>query len=141
MSEQEKSERTECEKHSFGLNKDSFFNLKAIDVDKVRKEIQGMLIGEEKIECAFQTVRDQVVFTNKRIITIDIQGITGMKKIFYVLPYSRIQYFSVETPGFNEIHPETVLYLCFTDGSNATYNFRTQVDIGYITRMISASIL
>ena len=59
------------------FNTNSVFNLKPINADAVRSEVDGLLIAGEQIEFAFQTVRDQLVFTNKRIISIDVQGITG----------------------------------------------------------------
>lgn len=63
------------------FNSNSVFNLKPINVEEVRKEVDGLLIGGEQIEFAFQTFRDQLIFTNKRIISVDVQGITGKKEI------------------------------------------------------------
>jgi len=60
---------------------------------------------------AFKTVRDQFVFTNKRIISIDVQGITGRRKSFTSLPYSKIQFFAIQTPGFAEIVPDSELVI------------------------------
>ena len=78
------------------FNSNSVFNLKPINVEEVRKEVDGLLIGGEQIEFAFQTVRDQLIFTNKRIISVDVQGITGKRKSFATMPYSKIQYFSIQ---------------------------------------------
>ena len=61
---------------SVSFNQDSVFNLKPIGLDQVRGELQGLLIAGEQPMQAFKTVRDQLIFTNKRIISIDIQGIT-----------------------------------------------------------------
>ncbi len=90
---------------------------------------------------AFQTVRDQVVFTNKRIISIDVQGITGKKKSFSSLPYSKIQYFSIQTPGFAELFPDSELFIMFSNTFTARFEFRGNVDIGLIGRMISEFVL
>ena len=49
------------------FNQNSAWNLKPISVDAVREEVNGLLIDGEKVEMAFQTVRDQLIFTNKRI--------------------------------------------------------------------------
>ena len=57
------------------FNQDSVFNLKPISNDEVRGEVDGLLIADEKVEFAFKTIRDQLVFTNKRIISIDVQGL------------------------------------------------------------------
>ncbi len=59
---------------------------------------------------AFQTIRDMVVFTNKRIIAINVQGITGKKKDFTSLPYSKVQAFSVETAGTLDLDCEMELW-------------------------------
>ena len=91
------------------FNSNSVFNLKPINVEEVRKEVDGLLIGGEQIEFAFQTVRDQLIFTNKRIISVDVQGITGKRKSFATMPYSKIQYFSIQTPGILEKIPESKL--------------------------------
>ena len=58
------------------FNQNAVWNLKPINVEAVRGEVNGLLIDGEQIVMAFQTVRDQLLFTNKRIIAIDVQGIT-----------------------------------------------------------------
>ena len=123
------------------FNQNSVFNLKPINVDSVRSEVNGLLIGGEEVFCAFQTVRDQLVFTNKRIISIDVQGITGKRKSFSTMPYSKIQYFSVQTPVFAELFPDSELFIMFSSGFTAKFEFKGQVDIGAIGRMISEYVL
>ena len=87
---------------AISFNRESVFNLKPIPLESVRKEVYGLLISGEECVLAFQTVRDQLLFTNKRIISIDIQGISGKRKSFTSMPYSKIQYFSIQTPGLVE---------------------------------------
>lgn len=123
------------------FNQDSVFNLKPISTDAVRNEVQGFLINGEEICYAFQTVRDQLIFTNKRIISIDVQGITGKKKSFSTMPYSKIQFFSIQTPGFAELFPDSELTLTFSSGFTAEFEFKGKVDIGAIGRLISEYVL
>ena len=123
------------------FNSNSVFNLKSINVDSVRGEVDGLLIAGEQIEFAFQTVRDQLVFTNKRIISIDVQGITGKRKSFATMPYSKIQYFSIQTPGFMELIPDSELFVMFTNGFTTQFEFKGSVDIGKIGRMLSEYVL
>lgn len=78
---------------AINFNQNSTFNLKPINKESVRGEVMGLLVNGEEIAYAFQTVRDQLIFTNKRIIAVDVQGITGKRKSFTTLPYSKIQYF------------------------------------------------
>ena len=94
---------------AINFNQNSTFNLKPINKESVRGEVMGLLVNGEEIAYAFQTVRDQLIFTNKRIIAVDVQGITGKRKSFTTLPYSKIQYFSIQTPGFMEFR--TVPYV------------------------------
>ncbi len=126
---------------AINFNQNSAFNLKPIDPSGVRDEVQGLLVQNEQIIYAFQTIRDQVVFTNKRIIAIDVQGLTGKRKSYATMPYSKIQYFSIQTPGFLELFPDSELFLMFSNGFTATFEFKGQVDIGLLGRMISEFVL
>ena len=123
------------------FNQNSGWNLKPISTDAVRDEVNGLLINGEEIVMAFQTVRDQLVFTNKRIISIDVQGLTGKKKSYATMPYSKIQYFSIQTPGFAELIPDSELFLMFSNSFTAKFEFKGNVDIGKIGRMISEYVL
>ena len=123
------------------FNQDSVWNLKPIRVDAVKGEVNGLLIGGEVAVMAFQTVRDQLLFTNKRIIAVDVQGITGKRKSFSTMPYSKIQYFSIQTPGFGELIPDSELFIMFSNTFTAKFEFKGGVDIGKIGRMISEYVL
>ena len=123
------------------FNQDSVFNLKPISNDEVRGEVDGLLIAGEQIECAFKTIRDQLVFTNKRIISIDVQGLTGKRKSYATMPYSKIQYFSIQTPGFMELFPDSELFIMFSNSFTAKFEFKGAVDIGKIGRMLSEYVL
>lgn len=123
------------------FNQNSVWNLKPISTDLVRSEVNGLLIQGEEAVMAFQTVRDQLVFTNKRIIAIDVQGITGKRKSFSTMPYSKIQYFSIQTPGFAELIPDSELFIMFSNTFTAKFEFKGNVDIGKIGRMISEYVL
>lgn len=126
---------------SINFNQNSVFNLKPIDVSEVRQDIQQLFVNDEEIVCAFKTIRDQLVFTNKRIIGIDVQGITGMKRNFAIMPYSSVQYFSIQTPGFAEIFADSELFLMFANGFTAKFEFRGAVDVAKLGRVIAAKIL
>ena len=77
----------------------SFLKLKPVPNSDFSALIQPMFVPGEEIIQSFRGMRDGVVFTNKRIFAINVQGITGKKKDFTSLPYSKIQAFSVETAG------------------------------------------
>lgn len=123
------------------FNKNSAWDLRPMNISDVRSEVDGLLVNGEHIVMAFKTVRDQLVFTNKRIISIDVQGITGKRKSFTSMPYSNVQFFGIQTQGFIEIVPDCELTLMFTNGFTATFEFKGKVDIGIIGRIISEYVL
>jgi len=123
------------------FNKNSLWNLTPINLNSVHNEVNGLLVNGEQPVMAFKTVRDQLVFTNKRIISIDVQGFTGKRRSFTSMPYSKVQFFSIQTPGFLELVPDSELFLRFANGFEATFEFRGNVDIGQIGRMISEYVL
>jgi hypothetical protein len=122
---------------AINFNTNSVFNLRPISPETVRNDVMGLLIQNEQVLYAFQTVRDQLVFTNMRIIAIDVQGLTGKRKSFATMPYSKIQYFEIQTPGFMELFPDSELFLMFSSGFTAKFEFKGKVDIGAIGRLIS----
>ena len=121
------------------LGDSNLFNLKEIPFSKVRPEVADFLVGGEKIVQCFQTIRDQVIFTNKRIFVVNVQGITGKKTSYFSYPYSKVQYFGVETAGVLDIDSELVLV--FNDGNRLQFDFRSRVDIRSICGMISSFVL
>lgn len=126
---------------AINFNQNSAWNLRPINPDSVRRDVTGLLIPGEEVAMAFQTVRDQLVFTNKRIIAIDVQGITGKRKSFSTMPYSKIQFFTIQTPGFAELIPDSELVITFSNSFVAKFEFKGGVDIGLIGRMISEYVL
>ncbi len=70
-----------------------------------------MLAGGERIEEAYQLLRDLFVFTNKRLILVDKQGLTGSKVEYHSLPYRSITHFSVETAGHFDLDAELKVWI------------------------------
>lgn len=69
---------------STGINLDSnFLNLKAIEPNEIRPEIEKLLVDDEKIMCAFKTIRDQVIFTNNRILIQALRRYLSKHKQYY----------------------------------------------------------
>ena len=125
---------------STGINLDSnFLNLKAIEIKEVRPEIEKLLVDDEKIMCAFKTIRDQVIFTNNRIFVVNVKGVTGKKIAYFSYPYSKIQYYGIETAGFMDIDSE--LILTFSNGYILQFDFKSNVDIRMINSLISKYVL
>ncbi len=80
-----------------GFENKEFLKLKETDNDEFRNFIGRMLVNGEDIVHTYKGLRDGIVFTTGRLIAINVQGITGKKKVITILPYDRIQTFSMET--------------------------------------------
>lgn len=102
-------------------------------------QVTSLLIPGEEIIQSFQAIRDGVVFTNKRIIAINIQGITGKKVDMTTLPYSKIQAFSWETAGLMDLDSE--LELWFSGLGKVRFEFASRTDISSLCKLISTHIL
>lgn len=125
---------------SSGISKDSnILNLKEVSASQIRPEVSSFLVDGEQIVQCFQTIRDQVVFTTKRIFVVNVQGLVGKKVSYFSYPYSKVQYFGVETAGVLDIDSE--LFLAFNDGNRLHFDFKSQVDIKKICSLISSFIL
>jgi len=116
-----------------------FLKLRPVVNETFEAMISPLFVQDEEILCAFQTLRDGVVFTNKRIFAINIQGITGKKKDFTSLPYSKIQAFSVETAGVLDLDSE--LELWFAGLGKVKFEFVSRADVSGICRIISSFVL
>jgi hypothetical protein len=109
------------------------------DESGAAKKIMPILIDGEHIIEAYQTIRDGVVFTNKRVIAINVQGLTGKKRDITSLPYKRIQCFSVETSGVIDLDSEMHLY--FSGLGKVCFEFSGGSKILEICKCISEHIL
>ena len=115
------------------------FNLREIKPSEIRGEVRSLLVKDEMIECAFMTVRDQVIFTDKRIFVVNVQGFTGKKVSYISYPYSKVQYYGIQTAGLLDIDSE--LILAFNNGAVLQFDFKTAVDITKMNNLISKYVL
>lgn len=123
-----------------GIKDDAnIMNLKEISQSQIRSEVTGLLVSGETIVQCFQTVRDQVIFTNKRVFVVNVQGLTGKKVSYFSYPYSNVLYFGIETAGVLDIDNE--LIMTFANGTVLQFDFKSRVDIRAICANIQQYIL
>lgn len=113
----------------------SFIRLRPVDRSNLVPLVEPMLIPEEQIIGTYQGIRDGVIFTDKRIISVNVQGLTGKKKDFTTMPYSKIQVFSIETAGHFDLDAE--LDLWFSGIGKVRFEFTGKTDISQICKLIS----
>ena len=98
-----------------------------------------LLIDGERVVLAFKGMRDSVTFTNKRLIAVNMQGLTGKKRDYSSLPYSKIQAWSIETAGRFDMDAE--LELWFSGLGNVRLEIKGQIDIRTIGKLIGDHVL
>lgn len=90
-------------------------NASEVDVQKLEKEIGDLLVDGEEIESGYKVLRDSFIFTNKRLLLVDKQGMTGKKVEYHSIPYKSITHFSVETAGSFDMDSELKIWLSGTN--------------------------
>ena len=104
----------------------------------VPHDVQELLINGEVAERAFRTVRDVAIFTNKRLIVKDVQGLTGSKVEIYSLPYSSVQMWSTENAGMLDFTSEVELW---TRAGNIKIQLKRDINIRTFERLLAEYIL
>lgn len=118
------------------FNNKGFFKMKTDPA--YAEKVSQLLLSNEKILGAYKSFRDGVVFTDKRIIAVNVQGLTGSKKDFTSLPYKNIVAYSVETSGTLDLDSELEIY--FSALGKVKFEFSGRTNIIEISRYISEHI-
>lgn len=88
-----------------------FGNAAEVDAKELRRDMEAILVEGEQVVKAFRIVRDLFIFTDKRLILVDKQGLTGRKAEYHSIPYRSITHFSVETAGTFDMDAEMKIYI------------------------------
>jgi hypothetical protein len=86
-------------------------NASEVDIQQIQKEYANVLAPAESVDKAYKLVRDMFIFTNKRLILVDKQGITGKKTEYHSIPYKSITHFSIETAGHFDLDAELKIWI------------------------------
>ena len=124
-------------KEMIDFNNKGFFKLK--QNNEYAERVSALLLDGEEVVDAYKAMRDGVVFTTKRIIAVNVQGITGSKKDFTSLPYKNIVAYSVETSGTFDLDSELEIY--FSSLGKVKFEFTGKTSIVEISRLISKHLL
>ena len=86
-------------------------NASEVEADKFQEKLKDIIIEGEDVECGYKILRDYFVFTDKRLILVDKQGVTGNKKEFHSIPFKNIRHFSIESAGTFDRDSELKLWI------------------------------
>lgn len=86
-------------------------NASEVNPAEAQREFARILAKDERIEKAYKLIRDLFIFTNKRLILVDKQGLTGKKVEYHSIPYKSITHFSIETAGSFDLDAELKIWI------------------------------
>lgn len=116
-------------------------NASKMNIEVAQKELQDVLMPEEKVDLAFKLVRDLLVFTEKRLIIVDKQGMTGKKVEYKSIPYRSISRFSVETSGHFDLDAELKIWISSAELPTESLQFRSDDSIVAIQKALAQAVL
>lgn len=115
-------------------------NASAVSAEKLNEKYARLLAEGETIELGFKLIRDTFIFTNKRLILIDVQGLTGSKTEYLSLPYRSISRISLETAGTFDLDAELKLWISSEDIPSVSKKFNKSVDVYEVQKYLIQKI-
>jgi hypothetical protein len=112
-------------------------NAGVVEADKLISDYGDLLTEEETIEIGFKLVRDVFIFTNKRLILINKQGITGNKVEYLSVKYGTISKFSIETTGHFDLEAELKIWISSEQYPSITKQFSKKVNIYDVQKVLA----
>lgn len=116
-------------------------NAGAVSPDDLHKDFGKLLIEAEHIEMGFKLIRDTFIFTNKRLILVDVQGLTGSKVEYLSVAYKAITRFSVETTGTFDLDAELKIWISSEAIPSISKKFNKSVNVYDVQALLARHVL
>ncbi|GAB3923940.1 PH domain-containing protein [Mucilaginibacter myungsuensis] len=116
-------------------------NAGAVSQDELLKKYGQLLIDGEQIELGFKLIRDTFIFTNRRMILVDVQGLTGSKTEYKTITYKSITRFSVETAGTFDLDAELKIWVSSEPTPSITKQFNKSVNVYDVQKVLAHHVL
>ena len=123
-----------------GLFSGATKNSDSSETKKFHSDFGQLLMDGEIIEMGFVVLRDTFLFTNKRLILVDIQGISGRLIEYLSIPYNKITKFSVQTGGSFDLNAELKLWIG-SDAIPLEKKFTKDVSIYEVQKVLASHVL
>lgn len=124
-----------------GLFSSILGNAGAVSNEQLTNDYSKLLINNENIELGFKLIRDTFIFTNKRLIIVDIQGVTGKKTEYLSVAYKNISRFSIETAGTFDLEAELKIWISSEALPSITKKFNKSVDVYEVQKVLASHVL
>jgi hypothetical protein len=116
-------------------------NAGSVSQDELLKKYGQLLTDSEEIELGFKLVRDTFIFTNKRMIIVDVQGITGSKTEYKSVTYKSISRFSIETAGTFDLDAELKIWISSEANPSIKKQFNKSVNVYEVQKILAHHVL
>jgi hypothetical protein len=124
-----------------GLFSSLLGNAGAVSQQELEKDYSQLLTDNESIEIGFKLVRDTFIFTNKRLILVDKQGLTGRKVEYFSVGYKSISRFSVETAGSFDLEAELKIWISSEQNPSIQKKFNKSVNVYDVQKVLAQHVL
>ena len=111
------------------------------DIEKTERQLEDILTTTENVELAFSLIRDLIVFTEKRLILVDKQGVTGKKTSYKSIPYHSISRFTVESSGHFDLDAELKIWISSALEPAEVLQFKSDNNVFEIQQALAAAVL
>ncbi|MBU2997585.1 PH domain-containing protein [Cellulophaga baltica] len=116
-------------------------NASEVSVEKLTEKYSRLLMETETIELGFKLLRDTFMFTNKRLILIDVQGLTGSKVEYKSMPYKSISRFSLETSGTFDLDAELKIWISSENLPSVSKKFNKSIDVYEVQKYLASKVM
>lgn len=123
-----------------GLFSSLLGNAGAVNPEDLRKDYAKLLVEGEEIELGFKLIRDTFIFTNRRLILIDKQGITGSKVQYTSVNYRHISRYSVESTGTFDLDAELKIWISGEPEPSIRKQFNRSVNVFDVQKVLTAYV-
>lgn len=116
-------------------------NAGAVSQEELKKQYGLLLTDGEEIELGFKLIRDTFIFTSKRLILVDKQGLTGSKTEYKSISYKSISRFSIETAGTFDLDAELKIWVSSELQPSITKQFNKSVNVYDVQKVLAHHVL
>jgi hypothetical protein len=124
-----------------GLFSSLMGNAGSVNAETLLKDYGKLMIEGEQIELGFKLIRDTFIFTSKRLIIIDVQGLTGSKTEYLSITYKSISRFSIETAGTFDLDAELKIWVSSETEPSIRKKFNKSVNVYDVQTLLASYVL
>ena len=114
-------------------------NASEVPAAELQTEFARLLMKDEGILCGYRLVRDVFMFTGRRLLLVDKQGLTGKKLEYLSIPYKSITKFSIETAGTFDLDAELKIWVAGSPDP-VSQKFSKGVDVYKVQTLLAKAV-